>query len=124
MDLKTTPTTDEEKPYKLYAMPAGHITSDAEFFFLLPDIDLIYTQEPPAHAMEVTDPEQIPAAARIWLAETIEEIAKRYLAENEDALLEGTKTFMDRFRKELETEHRNLAKKTVRVKARQAPCAV
>ena len=109
-----------EKSYKLYALPAGDVTTDAEYFFLLPDIDLIYTQDPPKNAMEVTDPEQIPAEARIWLAETIHDIAQRYLAENEDALLEGSKTFLDRFRAELEKEKRRTARetKTVRVKAR------
>lgn len=110
-----------ENNYKLYALPAGHMTTDAEFFFLLPDIDLIYTQEPPEKAMEVTNPEQIPAEARLWLAETIHEIARRYLAENEDELLEGSKTFLDRFRAELEKEKRSTGrKKPVRVKARAA----
>lgn len=108
---------DDNREYRLYAMPAGEIPSDAEFYFLLPEIDLVYTQERPEHAEEVTNPMQIPAPARVWLVETIEEIAARYLKENEKELLEGSKTFVDRFRDELEAERRKTVR-TVRVKAR------
>lgn len=108
---------DDKREYRLYALPAGEIPSDAEFYFLLPDIDLVYTREPVENAEEVTNPMQIPAPARAWLVETIEEIAARYLKENEKTLLEGTKTFVDRFREELEAERRKTAR-TVKVKAR------
>ena len=82
-------------------------------------MDLIYTQNRPFNAVEISDPEQIPAQAREWLAETINDIAQRYLSENEEALLEGSKTFLERFRMELDRERdQHGARKTVRVKAR------
>lgn len=109
----------DDREYRLYALAAGDAPSDAEFYFLLPDIDLVYTQEPPEKAEEVTNPMQIPAAARVWLVETIEEIAERYLKDNEKELLAGSKTFVDRFRDELEAERRKTAR-TVRVKVRAA----
>lgn len=111
--------TTSDKQYKLYALPPGGGPEDAEYYFLLPEIDLVYTQNKPGIGMEVTNPEQIPAQARLWLAETINEIAQRYLSENEEALLEGSKTFLDRFREELEKEKRSTGrKKTVRLKVR------
>lgn len=91
--------------------------SDAEFYFLLPEIDLVYTTERPKNAMEITSPEQIPAEARAWLVETIKTITDRYLRENEEALLDGSKTFLERLREELEVERRKTAR-TVRLKAR------
>lgn len=106
-----------DKKYRLYALHAGDRPSDAEFYFLLPDIDLVYTQEAPKDAIEIKATEQIPAEARGWLLETIDEIAARFLRENEEAILDGSKTFMDRFAAELEQERRRTAK-TVRVKAR------
>lgn len=107
----------ENEKYRLYALHAGDKPSDAEFYFLLPDIDLVYATSAPQGSMEIKDPEQIPAEARVWLLETIDEIADRFLRDNEDEMLEGSKSFLSRFEKELEQERRRSAK-TVRVKAR------
>lgn len=111
----------ENQKYRLYALPAGDDkTGDAEYYFLLPDIDLVYTTHDMGHGVEVTNPEQIPAQARQWLAETIQEIAERYLQENEEAVLTGSKTFLDRFRSELEKEQRKTEKRKIRVKVKGA----
>ena len=109
----------ENKTYRLYALPAGHLPSDTEFYFLLPDIDLIYTTEQPEHAVLIEDPEQIPETARAWLVEAIGDITARYLTENEEALLEGSKTFLEKFEEELEKERLASAKR-VKVKVRAA----
>lgn len=111
--------TSETSKYRLYALAAGDKPSDAEFYFLLPEIDLVYTQHEPTGAVEVRHPEQLPAEARMWLYEAIDEITARYLRDNEKTLLEGTKTFTERFRVELEAERdRQADKGAVRVKAR------
>lgn len=94
----------ENEKYKLYALLAGDAPSDAEFYFLLPEIDLVYTREAPPKAMEISDPQQIPAEAREWLANSIAIIAERYLRENTDVTLAGSRTFLDRLREELDAE--------------------
>lgn len=95
---------DGADKYRLYALAAGDMPSDTEFYFLLPDIDLIYTREKPANAVEVERPEQIPADARVWLADCIQSITERWLKENERETLLESAAFMDRLRKELEKE--------------------
>lgn len=89
--------------YHLYALRAGDAPSDTEFYFLLPEIDLVYTQEKPEKAVEITNPEQIPAAAREWLLQTISVLTERYLTES-DGAVKGSRSFMDRFARELEIE--------------------
>lgn len=108
---------ERDETYRLYALQAGDRPSDTEFYFLLPEIDLVYTAEQPEGAIEVRHPEQLPAEAREWLYDAINEIAARYLRENQDALLDGTKTFVERFRVELAREQARAAR-TVKVKAR------
>lgn len=108
-----------DSPYKLYALPAGELPSDTEFYFLLPDIDLVYTQHEPENAVLIEDPEQIPESARAWLIESIGDITARFLQENENDLLQGSKTFMERFQEELEKERKANAKR-VKVKVRTA----
>lgn len=90
--------------YRLYVLEHGDIPSDTEFYFLLPDIDLVYTQEKPARAAVVENPEQIPAEARQWLAECIASITERWLKENAGIDLTDSRSFMDRLRDELEAE--------------------
>ena len=112
-------TPENNEKYRLFALQAGDRPSDTEFYFLLPDIDLVYTTVEPPGAVEVRNPEQLPAAARAWLLETIDDITARYLRDNEEALLTGTKTFTERFRMELEREKRRTqGKNPVRVKVR------
>lgn len=110
--------TADKTEYRLYALRSGDLPSDAEFYFLLPDIDLIYTTEKIENAVEVTKPEQLPEETRRWLLETIDTITERYLQENRETILDGTKTFMDRFRDELEKERKRTATiKPVKVRA-------
>lgn len=108
------------REYRLFAVRAEDIPENAEFFFLLPEMALMYTQDAPERAVEIGDTAMLPAAAREWLVESIDAIAGRYLAEHEDELLAGTKTFLDRFRLELEREQAAAEKpaKKIRVKAR------
>lgn len=112
----------ETREYRLFAVRAEDIPENAEFFFLLPEMALMYTQDAPERAVEIGDTAMLPAAAREWLVESIDAIAGRYLAEHEDELLAGTKTFLDRFRLELELEREQAAAerqtKKIRVKAR------
>ena len=110
---------DNEK-YRLFAVRAEEIPADAEYFFLLPEMALLYTREEPERAVEIGDTAMIPPAARDWLVESIDAITGKYMAEHEDELLAGTRTFMDRFRRELEREQRaqERPEKTIRVKAR------
>ena len=100
----------DEPKYKLYALKAGAMPSDTEFYFLLPDIDLVYTQEKPANAMEIDNPQQIPAEAREWLTVCIANITARWLKENPPVELKGSRTFMERLRTELEAEREKEAK--------------
>lgn len=108
---------EEQGKYRLYALQAGDRPSDTEFYFLMPEIDLVYTTETPDGAIEINHPEQLPAEAREWLAGAIEEITERYLRENRDVLLDGTKTFLERFEQELAREQARAAR-TVKVKAK------
>lgn len=107
----------DKQKYRLYVLRAEDIPEDAEFFCLLPDAALLYAQEQPERAREVLDTDILPAEARMWLVDSIETITHRYMRENEDELLAGTKTFMERFRAELERERRGSTRK-IRVKAR------
>ena len=111
---------NETREYRLFAVRAEDIPENAEFFFLLPEMALMYTQDAPERAVEIGDTAMIPPAAREWLVESIDAITGKYMAEHEDELLAGTRTFMDRFRRELEREQRaqERPEKTIRVKAR------
>lgn len=107
----------DKQKYRLYVLRAEDIPEDAEYFCLLPEAALLYAREAPERAKEVLDTDILPAEARMWLVDSIEQITRKYMRENEDELLAGTKTFMERFRAELERERRGSPKK-IRVKAR------
>lgn len=111
---------DRDKKYRLFAVRTEAIPENAEYYIILPEMAMLYTQDAPEKAVEIGDTDMIPPEAREWLVECIDAITGKYLEENEDELLAGTKTFMDRFRQELERERRDAEKpaKRVRVKAR------
>lgn len=111
---------DRDKKYRLFAVRTEAIPENAEYYIILPEMALLYTQDAPEKAVEIGDTAMIPPEAREWLVECIDAITGKYLEANEGELLAGTKTFLDRFRQELEREQaagKRPAKK-IRVKAR------
>lgn len=112
----------DNEVYRLFAVRTEDIPENAEYYIILPEMALVYDKKTPERSVEIGDTAMIPPAAREWLVESIGAVTEKYMAANENGLLAGTKTFMERFRTELERERAAAERKTkkIRVKARAA----
>lgn len=96
---------EHRKKYGLYVIAQEDIGEEEKHFLITPGYCLLYTSnQPPERSAEVTDMKLLPALARNWLSETIDEIRRRYLEENQAEILQRAKTFNDFFEKELQQE--------------------
>lgn len=102
---------DEKKPYGLYVVLPQDISESETRYIITPDWCLLYTQnEPPERNEEVTNLQQLPALAKEWLEAQIEDIRKKYLAEQKQEVLKKAKDFTQRFAEELAKEQERVNK--------------
>ncbi len=90
--------------YGLYVVMPEDI-GEEEHFLITPGYCLLYTKnEPPKKHEEVKNLQILPALAKQWLTDTIDEIRLRYLEQNQAQVLLRAKNFNEIFEKELQAE--------------------
>lgn len=95
--------------FGLYLVSPEDIGDEEKHFLITPGYCLLYTKNaPPKKSEEIKEMKMLPALARSWLGDTIEEIRKQYLIEHQAEVLLRAKSFNDLFERELEAEKQRL----------------
>ena len=105
---------NEDKRYGLYLARPEDIGETERFFLITPKWSLLYTDsEPPEPSREITELDALPAMAREWLNETIEQLRAEHLAAHQEEILRRGREFARRFEAELKAEREKLAAERV-----------
>lgn len=97
--------------YRLFVVLPENIPEGEKYYLVTADYCLLYTaaEEAPKGAKEFTKIPALPALAKEWLAECIDDLRKKALAEQKEALLNETApAFYAALRDALEAENKRL----------------
>ena len=97
--------------FHLYLIDPEDIPEEETYYLITPGYCLLYTQtEGIEGTKEIEEVASLPALAKNWLSQCIDDVRRTVLAEKQDELLEAAERFRHSLGKELEAE-RKMAKK-------------
>lgn len=91
--------------YHLYLIPPEKIPEGEKYYLITPGYCLLYTRAALLSGVrEVTEVSALPALAKNWLAQCIDEVRREVLTERQDEVLRSAERFRDTFQRELDRE--------------------
>jgi hypothetical protein len=106
--------------YHLYLIPPERIPEGEKYYLITPSYCLLYTAAVLTNGVEeITEVSKLPALAKNWLGQCIDDVRREVLTERQDEVLRSAERFRDTFQKELDRERREIRKAGKRRKWRK-----